>query len=94
MSCHVGVPSGPSVLPTQLLVDIDLSTMADCCSAALGFGGVTHEDSDGEPTGSASSGINGKHRRTKDVLSGVTHEVSNGETIDGANIGEKRWSPR
>jgi hypothetical protein len=45
------------VLSTQLLVGIDLSDMADCCSAALGFDGVTHGDSDGEPIGSANSGM-------------------------------------
>jgi hypothetical protein len=42
----------------QLLVDVDLSAMADCCSVALGFGGVTHGDSDGELIGGASSRIN------------------------------------
>jgi hypothetical protein len=78
----------------QLLVDVDLSAMADCCSAALAFGGITHGDSDGEPTSSTSSKINGKRSRAKDGLGGVTHEVSNGETIGGANTGEKRQSPR
>jgi hypothetical protein len=52
----------------QLLVDVDLSAMTDCCSTALGFGDVTHGDSDGEPTGSASNGINVKYSRTKDGL--------------------------
>jgi hypothetical protein len=70
----------------QLLVDVDLSTMADCCSAVLGFGGITHGDSDGEPTGSASSRINGKHSNAKDGLGGVAHGVSNGETIGGTNV--------
>jgi hypothetical protein len=60
------------VLPAQLLVDIDIFVMADCCSAALGFGGVTHRDSDSEPTGSASSGINEKRSHVKDDLGGVT----------------------
>jgi hypothetical protein len=41
-------------LPTQLLVDVDLSAMVDCCRAALCFSGVIHEDSDGEPTGGTS----------------------------------------
>jgi hypothetical protein len=82
------------VLPMQLLVDTDLSTMADCCSVALGFGGVTHGDSDGEPICSGSSGINRKRNRTKDGLGGITHGVSNGEIISGANVGEKRRSPR
>jgi hypothetical protein len=76
-------------LPTQLLVDVDLSAMANCCCAALGFSDVTHEDSDGEPTGDASNGINGKHRHSKDGLSGVTHGVSNSDTIGGANVGER-----
>jgi hypothetical protein len=77
------------VLPTQLLVDVDLYTMADCCSVALGFGGITHEDNDDELIGSASSRINGKHSHTKDGIGGVTHGVSNGETIGDANFGEK-----
>jgi hypothetical protein len=71
--------------------------MADCCSIVLGFGGVTHGDSDGEdgePTGSASSRINGKRSRANDDLNGVAHGVSNGKTIGGAIIGEKRRSPR
>jgi hypothetical protein len=75
-------------------VDVDLSTMADWCSMALGFGGVTHGDSDTEPIGSASSGINRKCNCTKDGLGGVTHRDSNGETIGGANVGEKCRSPR
>jgi hypothetical protein len=58
-----------------MLVDVDLSAMADWCSAALGFCGVTHGDSDGEPTGSASSGINGKRSCAKDGLGGVAHGV-------------------
>jgi hypothetical protein len=57
----------------QLLVDVDLSAMADCCSVALAFSGVTHGDSDGKPTSSTSNGINGKRNRAKDGLSGVTH---------------------
>jgi hypothetical protein len=81
-------------MSTQLLVDVDLSALVDCCSAALGFGGVTHGDSDGEPTGSASNRINKKHNRAKDGLNGVAHGVTNGETIGGANNGEKRRSPR
>jgi hypothetical protein len=60
--------------------------MANCCTTGLGFGGVTHGDSDGKPTGSASSGINGKRSHAKDGLDGVAHGVSNGETIRGANI--------
>jgi hypothetical protein len=82
------------VLPTQLLVDVNLSTVTDCCSTALVLGGVTNGDSDGEPTGSASRGINGKPNRTKDGLSGVAHGVSNGKTIDGVIIGEKQQSLR
>jgi hypothetical protein len=62
-------------------VDVDLSTMTDWCSVALGFGGVTHGDSDGKPIGSSSSGINGKCSCAKDGLTDVTHGVSNGETI-------------
>jgi hypothetical protein len=73
-----------------MLVDIDVSTIANCCSSALGFDGVTHGDSDGKPTGSASNRINGKCSRVKDGLGGFTHGVSNGEIIGGANVGEKR----
>jgi hypothetical protein len=62
----------PSCGSTKLSNDIDISVMADCCSAALGFGGVTHRDSDSEPTGSASSGINEKRSHVKDDLGGVT----------------------
>jgi hypothetical protein len=94
MSCHVEHQVVQRVLSTQLLVDVDLPAMVDCCSATLGFSGVTHEDSDGEPTGSASSGINEKRSRAKDSLGGVAHGVSNGETIGGANVGEKCRSPR
>jgi hypothetical protein len=68
--------------------------MEDCYSTTLGFGGVTHGDSDGEPTGSDNSGINGKSSRSKDGLGGVTHGVSNGETIGDANIDEKHQSAR
>jgi hypothetical protein len=62
--------------------------MVNCCSAALGFGGITHGDSDGEPTGDTSNGINRKCSRAKDGLGGVTHGVSNGETIGDANVGD------
>jgi hypothetical protein len=68
--------------------------MVDWCSAALDFSGVTHGDSSGELTGSASSEINRKCSCTKDGLGGVSHGVSNSETIGGTNIGEKRQSPR
>jgi hypothetical protein len=68
--------------------------MVDCCSTALGFCGITHGDSDDEPTCNASSRINEKCSHAKDDLSGITHGVSNDETISGANIGEKCQSPR
>jgi hypothetical protein len=61
---------------------------------ALGFDGVTHGDSDGEPIGSTSSGINEKRSCAKDGLGGVAHGVSNGETIGGTNVGETCRSPR
>jgi hypothetical protein len=76
-------------------VDVDLSAIADWYSASLGFGGVTHGDSDGKPTGSASSGINRKCSFTKYGLGGVVHGVSNRETFGGGtNVGEKCQSPR
>jgi hypothetical protein len=71
-------------------VDVDLSAMRDWCSIALDFGGVTHKGSDGEPKGSASSGINKKRNCVEDGLVGVAHGVSNDETIDDTNVGEKR----
>jgi hypothetical protein len=77
MSCHVGAPSCPTCLAQ--------ATACRSCSTAFGFGGVTHGDNDGEPTGSASNGLNEKRSRAKDGLGGVAHGVSNGETIDGAN---------
>jgi hypothetical protein len=78
----------------QLLVDVDLSAMADCCSVDLGYGGITYGDSDGKPIGSASSEINGKRSHAKDGLCGIAHEVSNGETIGGTNFCERRRSTR
>jgi hypothetical protein len=83
MSCNMGAPSCPTCLAHTA-----------CCSIALGFGGVTHGDSESEPIGGARSGINGKHNRAKDGLNGVTHRVSNDETISGANVGERRRSTR
>jgi hypothetical protein len=50
--------------------------MADWCSTALGFGGITHGDSDAKPIGSASSGINRKCKCTKDGLGGIAHRLA------------------
>jgi hypothetical protein len=71
ISRHVGARVVQRVLslPMQLLVDVDLSAMIDCCSAALGLGGIIHEDSDGEPTG-------GKRSCAKDGLGGVAHGIA------------------
>jgi hypothetical protein len=63
--------------------------MANCCSAYLGFSGVTLGDNDGEPIGGASNGVNGKRSCANDGLGGVTHGFSNGETIGGANVGQQ-----
>jgi hypothetical protein len=53
MSCHMGASSCPTCL-AHTTANVDLSAMADCCSALLGFGGVIHGDSDSEPTGGPS----------------------------------------
>jgi hypothetical protein len=45
---------------------VDLSAMANCYSVFLGFGDITHGDSDCKPTCSVSNEINRKHSRTKD----------------------------
>jgi hypothetical protein len=58
------------VLPTQLLVNVDLSAMTYCYSAAVCFSAVSHGDSDDEPIDGASSGINGKCSCAKDGLGG------------------------
>jgi hypothetical protein len=63
--------------------------MANYCSAALGFGGVTHRDSDDKSPDNARSRINERCSRAKDGPGGVTHGVSNIKIIGGTNVGEK-----
>jgi hypothetical protein len=62
--------------------------MANYCSAALGFDGVTHRDSDDKSPDNARSGINGRCSHAKDGPGGVAHGVSNIKIIDGTNVGE------